>query len=124
VKVAIHGDFCPENILLDRDSVWVIDFAGGERGAALHDLAYLYCHLDAVAAKPWVAAAGVKELQQALLRGFDPGLREEHPLFRLMLLRHTLCQMVVQRTSRWSAARRLYNRYLWSRGERQVLALA
>src|SRR5205807_10203959 len=82
VEAAAHGDFNPENILLDGESVWVLDFADVGRGAPVHDLTHLYGYLDTVAAKPWVSARAAARLQGALLRGFDPSLTPSDPLFR------------------------------------------
>ena len=79
--------------------------------------------METLGRKPWVSARAVERLQNALLRGFDARLSPEEPLFRLLLLRHVVCQMIVQRTSGWGTARTFFNRFLWWPYERWLRAL-
>lgn len=44
----VHGDFSPKNILVDPqlpEQLWVLDLEVAHYGAAVFDLAFLYCHL-------------------------------------------------------------------------------
>lgn len=92
-EVAVHGDLCPANILVRGETVALIDFDRSTTGGMYHDLARMYTQLEFLKAKPKFRTRIVDRLQSALLRGFDPGLTPEHPLFELFLLQHTVCQL-------------------------------
>ena len=119
VLVQVHGDFCPENVLVDGERITVIDFAA-ERGSALHDLTHLHCYMGTLYSKPWMSRATIDSLQQALLRGYDRSLAPAEPLFQLLVMQHTVCQIVVQQTAGWGPLRLAYNRFLWSRHFRSI----
>jgi hypothetical protein len=86
--VAIHADMAPANILVDGERIVVLDFAMASRGAIYHDLARLYLQIDLLRIKPQYRSGVIQCVQRALLHGFEPSLTSEHPLFRLLLMRH------------------------------------
>ena len=87
-EVAIHADMAPGNVLVSASRIVVLDFAMAGRGSYLHDVSRLYLQLDVLRAKPQFRARVVTALQAALLRGLDPALTPEHPLFRCLLMLH------------------------------------
>jgi hypothetical protein len=87
-EVAIHADMAPGNILVDGTRIVVLDFAMAGRGSYLHDVSRLYLQLDVFRAKPQFRGRVVEALQAALLRGLDPALTPDHPLFRCLLMLH------------------------------------
>ena len=89
-EVLVHADLAPGNILVSPGRITVIDLAMVQRGTALHDISRLYLQLDALRAKPQFRPAMVTRLQTALLRGFDPALTAERPLFRFLVMLHRI----------------------------------
>lgn len=87
-SVMAHGDLAMGNILVSESRVTVLDFAMAQHASRLHDIARLYMQIEMLGAKPWFRPRTLRRLQRALLRGFDPELDENAPLFRLMLLLH------------------------------------
>ena len=102
--VPLHGDFSPENVIVDGLQITAIDFdvSGGAVGTRFHDLASLYVSFERMKARPFGDPAFVAELQRTLLASFEVGLTEEAPLFRLALMDRV--------------ARHLATRAPWSRG--------
>jgi aminoglycoside phosphotransferase (APT) family kinase protein len=107
--VPIHADFAMGNILVDGDTVTVLDFAMGAHGTRHHDLAHLYMHLELLQMKPQFRAGLVRELQTALLAGYASSDAAAEPLFQLMLMQHRACHYlgVAERAS--GLAERIYN---------------
>ena len=87
-EVAVHADLAPANILVSDRGIVVLDFAMTGRGTALHDITRLHMQLDLLRAKPHFRRPVIAALQEALLRGFDPGLSSRRPLFRLLSMLH------------------------------------
>jgi len=90
VGVPVHSDFALGNILVSGQRIVVLDFAMTKTGCAFHDLARLFVQLELLAVKPHVRASVVRRLQTALLGGFDPAMTPDRPLFRLLLLLHSV----------------------------------
>lgn len=109
---AIHADFCPANVLVQQCDVAVIDFDRAGTGCAYLDIARMFTQLDFLQAKPRFRPGVVRQLQAALLRGYDPDLDADHPLFRLMVLQHTVCQFKKLAQRRVSDARLAWLWYL------------
>jgi hypothetical protein len=57
----------------------------------------------------------LKGLQRELLRGFEPGLGAEHPLFQLMYLQHTACHLLTLTVKKAGMLERAYNGRLIAR---------
>jgi hypothetical protein len=87
-EVIVHADMAPSNVLVCCDRVVVLDFAMTSRGGVFHDLSRVFSQLDLLGMKPQFRPDVIRWLQRALLRGFDPALTPERPLFRLMLMLH------------------------------------
>lgn len=84
--VLVHADLTPANMLVAGDGIVVLDLAMTHRGTRLHDLARMHFQLELLTAKPHFLVRTVRRLQHALLDGFEPGLTDRDPLFRLLLL--------------------------------------
>src|SRR6185312_13942575 len=95
--------------------VTVLDFdvSGGTSGTWLHDVAYLYAGLARHAAKPWVSRRALEGVQRALLRGLDPRLSPERPLFQLMLLVHAAAGYVDAVAWERNVLQKVWNQVLW-----------
>jgi hypothetical protein len=124
--VAIHADLCPTNILVGPDGgVTVLDFAMAKSGTRFHDLAHLYMHLKFMRWHPRLKPAIVNAAQEALLRGYDPAVSADDPMFRLMLLQHLVCHVAFLRERQTGALEPAYRWFLrrhWARCAR-VLGL-
>jgi len=120
-SVWIHGDFCPDNIIIRTGQVTVLDFLMAKTGTVYHDVAHLYMHVDAMKVKPWFRPAAIERLQRDLLAGFEPGLDADRPLFALMLLQHVICRLVTLEIPGRGRAARLYGGHVHRR-YRQWLA--
>jgi tRNA A-37 threonylcarbamoyl transferase component Bud32 len=111
-RVAVHADMSLGNVLVSPGRVVVLDFAMATRGTYLHDLARVFVHLDTLGVKPQFGRAAIRRLQMALLRGFDPALTPDHPLFRLLVLMHRINHFTTLCVRPAPFKSRLYNRIL------------
>ena len=105
--------------------VTVLDFAMARSGTRFHDLAHLYMHLKFMRWHPRLKPAIVNAAQEALLRGYDPAVSADDPLFRLMLLQHLVCHVAFleeRQTGALEPAYRWFLRRHWARCA-QVLGL-
>jgi hypothetical protein len=91
--VAIHADLCPANILVRDTGITVVDFAMSSDGNKFVDLSHLAFHIKLIARRWRLSAAIVRTLENALIQGFDPALRTDVPLFKLMTLQHMVCHL-------------------------------
>jgi Phosphotransferase enzyme family len=91
--VAIHADLCPANVLVRDTGVTVLDFAMSSDGNKFVDLAHVDFHVKLLARRWRLPPAVVRKLENALLQGFDPALRSDVPLFKLMRLQHMVCHL-------------------------------
>jgi hypothetical protein len=87
-EVIVHADFAAGNVLVAESRIVVLDFAMTGRGTRLHDISRLFMQLDLLRAKPQFRGRSIRALQGGLLRGFDPSLTPDHPLFRFLLMLH------------------------------------
>jgi Ser/Thr protein kinase RdoA (MazF antagonist) len=110
--VLVHADLAPGNVLIAGRRVVVLDFAMTHRGSLMQDISRLYVQMDLMRAKPQFRRQVIHALQKALLRGFDPGLTKERPLFRLMLLRHHVNHLLTLNVRRERFPAAVYNAHL------------
>jgi hypothetical protein len=111
-EVWTHSDFGPSNVLVNGDTVTVIDFAMAHGGTIFNDIARMYTQLEWFSAKPKFRPATIRALQQALLAGFDPHLTEERPLFELMVLQHRINHFLASVERGEGVLSRIYNWHL------------
>jgi aminoglycoside phosphotransferase (APT) family kinase protein len=112
----IHADLTPMNIIVDDEGrVAVLDFTMAKTGTVYHDLSHVFFHLELIAARHRSRRVMCHALQRALLAGYDPALAVADPLFRLMLMQHSVCHVamlaerrvpVVDAAYRWFLKRR------------------
>jgi hypothetical protein len=122
VKVAVHGDFAPGNVLADGGRVAALDFFRSTQGSKYQDLARMFTQLDLLKAKPQYRPAVIDRLQLAMLRRYDPALRPDDPLFELLVLMHTINHFAGLAVRPAPMLSRIYNRYLRHRHRRWLQA--
>lgn len=111
-SVPVHADFTPENVIIRDCDVSVLDFTMAKRGARYLDLSHMFMHVDLLKAKPWFRSAVIDALTSALVAGFDPLLRTDHPLFELLLLQHVVCHLRQMQLDPPALPSRIYAEFL------------
>jgi hypothetical protein len=118
VEVLIHADLSPGNILVDGERITVLDFAMAKTGPVYHDLTHLFIHIERLKAKPWLRLDVTTALQNTLLQGFAPSIESGQPLFKLLLLQHTICHLLQLGAPAGKPLVRLQRWHLWNRDRR------
>jgi len=111
-EARIHADLAPANMLVSGERIVVLDFAMCSRGSAFHDLARLFLQIDLLRLKPQVKSAVIERLNRSLLRGFDPQVGPDRPLFRLLLLQHRVNHLATLSVSQEGYPAAWYNWYV------------
>jgi aminoglycoside phosphotransferase (APT) family kinase protein len=111
-SVPVHADFTPENVIVRDRDVSVLDFTMAKRGARYLDLSHMFMQVNLLKAKPWFRSAVIDALTSALIGGFDPLLRTDHPLFELLLLQHVVCQLRQMQLDPPALPSRIYAEFL------------
>jgi tRNA A-37 threonylcarbamoyl transferase component Bud32 len=93
VQARSHGDFNPENIIVNRDNVGVVDFSMSQPAPRLLDVTHLYMGLDVLRRRPWYRPEALARAMAALLEGYDPELQPSQPMFELMALQHGVARL-------------------------------
>jgi hypothetical protein len=86
-----------------------LDFAMARPDVAVCDVAKVHLQIGLLSAKPQYRTRDIRQLQDALLAGFDPKLSDRDPLFRLIMLLHRinhLAGLYLNRSNRLAA---IYN---------------
>jgi hypothetical protein len=123
LEVPVHADLCPANILIHEGTIAAIDFAMASTGGAYLDVSRMFTQLEFLKAKPRFRPAVIVTLQAALLRGFDPDLRPDRPLFRLFVLQHTITQFLKLTLRPGRSTARLWSWHQRRRHRRSLNAL-
>ena len=92
--VPIHADLCPTNLIVRPDGITVLDLASSSDGARYCDVAHLYMHLEFAGQRFRFGSRLTDQMQRVLLETFEPKLRPDAPLFKLMLLQHLVCHVI------------------------------
>jgi hypothetical protein len=75
---ARHGDFIPENILLDRNSVGVVDFQNfGECDVIYKDVSTFVTYVTIMAARPYYDRSALQTVLKNFLMAYDGALRHD-----------------------------------------------
>jgi tRNA A-37 threonylcarbamoyl transferase component Bud32 len=93
IQARSHGDFNPENIIVNGESVGVVDFSMSQPAPRLLDVTHLYVGLDVLRRRPWYRPATLASVMTALLEGYDPGLDPSQPMFELLALQHGVARL-------------------------------
>lgn len=93
VQARSHGDFNPENIIINGEKVGVVDFSMIQPAPRLLDVTHLYMGLDVLRRRPWYRPAALASAMAALLEGYDAELRPSQPMFELMALQHGVARL-------------------------------
>jgi aminoglycoside phosphotransferase (APT) family kinase protein len=91
VALPVHGDIVPSNVIVSATAITVLDFGMNAMGARYLDVARMFTQLDFYGAKPQFRPGVIEKLQHAVLRGFDPTLGVNHPLFEICAIQHVVC---------------------------------
>ena len=122
---AVHGDFSMSNIMFDGTRVVAIDFSRFGIGSRYYDVTRLYHQLGLLLHKPWYLPSTIARLRRALLNGYDPSLRPDQPMFRLLLIQHLLCHWLglLKTSPRAPWQVRGFNRWVGYRHRRELESL-
>jgi aminoglycoside phosphotransferase (APT) family kinase protein len=93
IEARSHGDFNPENIIVNGGSVGVVDFSMSQPAPRLLDVTHLYIGLDVLRRRPWYRPTALSSAMAALLEGYDPELQPPQPMFELMALQHGVARL-------------------------------
>jgi Ser/Thr protein kinase RdoA (MazF antagonist) len=93
VQSRCHGDFNPENIIVNGDQIGVVDFSMSQPAPRLLDVTHLYIGLDVLRRRPWYRPEALSNAMSALLEAYDPALRPTQPMFELMALEHGVARL-------------------------------
>ena len=107
-RVRSHSDMSLGNILMTPERVVVLDFAMTSTDTELYDVAKVFLQLELLAIKPTFRRSVAKTLQGALLEGFG-GTNTADPLFRLVMVQHTVNHLAALYARRVGFGARLYN---------------
>ncbi len=121
-EVAVHSDLALGNVIVSGTRIVVLDFAMAKRGTRLHDLTRLAVQLDLLSVKPQFGSRVIRRLQLAVLEGFDPALRMDRPMFRLLTLLHRVNHLTTLTVNRFSPAEAVYNALVRRRHRRWIAA--
>jgi Ser/Thr protein kinase RdoA (MazF antagonist) len=119
-EVTVHSDMSLGNILVSGRRVVVLDFAMVRHDSTLHDVAKVFLQLDLLRVKPQISGRVIRELQEALLEGFEPSLRVDKPLFRLVMLIHRVNHLTGLTVHSAPIAEFLYNRVVCRQHRRWI----
>ena len=120
-SVIRHADLAPGNVIVTAQGVAVLDFAMTSRGTRLHDLTRLSLQIDLLRGKPQFRRTAVGRVRAALHAGFDPGVSESGPLFRLLTLLHRVNHLGTLTLGRTAGVARLYGSRLRRIHERSIV---
>lgn len=114
-----HGDFKPDNVLIDGPRVIAIDIARVFKAPVVYDLAHFLVHLDLHLMHPagWRLLPRRRQLHAAFLRGYRLGLtRSQTAALSWLALQRSLQSFYEEiadpsRTRRWVRGQFLLNAY-------------
>lgn len=111
-----HSDFNPGNILVEGNTVTVLDFGRLVKESYLLDVSKLYFQLNLLKFKPQYRTKTIRQLQQALLEGFgDPGAGRLL-MFRLLTIRNILTHLSgITQFWKQGFAEKIYNTWVMRR---------
>ncbi|KAA3661414.1 MAG: hypothetical protein DWQ10_04560 [Calditrichaeota bacterium] len=86
----VHSDFATFNVLAEDGHITLTDFTSYKTGSPYVDLTYFYQRLGGFLHKPVFRENFIHQLQKAFLTGYGISGIEQHRMFTLSLLRHTI----------------------------------
>jgi len=108
-----HSDFNPGNILVDNETVTVLDFGRRVTESYLLDVCKLHFQLYVLTFKPQFRSATIARLQQALLEGFGDPNADQKLMFRFLTIRNVTTHLTnILRSKQPSVKARVYNQYV------------
>ncbi len=111
-----HSDFNPGNILVDGETVTVLDFGRLVTGSYLLDLSKLHFQMELFTFKPQFRRRTISALQNALLEGYGEPAVNQQLMFQFLSIRNILTHLAnVTRFWQFSAKEQMYNRWVMRR---------
>ena len=89
-----HGDFALGNIIINSDTITVLDFGNVVSDSFLLDISRVYHQLFLMTIKPVYRKKNIEKLQTSLLEGFGIPEARTLTMFRILLIRNTLTHLV------------------------------
>lgn len=93
--VPLHADFNPENILIDGETVAVLDFSEAHLGLRLADVVHLYLHLERLKTRVRFSPSVIAVLQRQLLDGYGEPDMLATPLGRVLALQQAAAYLLL-----------------------------
>lgn len=105
-----HGDFNPGNIIINNNSVTVLDFGRSVEDSYLLDLSKLYSRIFLYTFKPYYKTSTIRKMQQALLDGYGYSKIDSLMIFKFLLIRNTVTHLLnISKFWQYSPLEGLYN---------------
>ncbi len=112
-KSYVHADLSLSNILVDEQTVTVLDFNKIETGSPFKDLTRFHHQLQLLKNKPTFKKSFIDSLQVSFLDGYGQPEIIQHPLFCIYFMIHTINHL--GKTARYwehSLVENIYNRWI------------
>lgn len=85
-----HGDFGPENIFVENQTVKSMDYADFPNGSIYQDITYFYQRLENFMHKPIFRPRTIHALQNAFCQGYGLEADPQKPIFMMFRVRHVI----------------------------------
>ncbi|OGN08520.1 MAG: hypothetical protein A2750_02235 [Candidatus Yanofskybacteria bacterium RIFCSPHIGHO2_01_FULL_45_42] len=76
-KTLVHGDFNPANILVDKNTLAIIDFEGTHRGDRLMDVANLCSYVSILLNKSGVDNKKISKIEKGLISSYEKATKKQ-----------------------------------------------
>jgi hypothetical protein len=85
-----HGDFGPNNILVENQTVKIMDYADFQYSSIYQDITYFYQRLENFMHKPIFRPRTIHSLQDAFCQGYSSEIIINNPIFMMFRVRHVI----------------------------------
>ncbi len=85
-----HGDFAPNNLLVENQTVKIMDCADFQYSSIYRDITYFYQRLENFLHNPIFRPGTINALQDAFCKGYNPQINIASPLFTIFRIRHVI----------------------------------
>ncbi|MDI6780498.1 MAG: phosphotransferase [bacterium] len=88
--VGTHGDFGPNNILIENQTVKIMDYADFQYDSMYQDITYFYQRLENLMHNPIFRPVTIHALQDAFCQGYSSEIIINKPIFMMFRVRHVI----------------------------------